>query len=143
MAVLVLLSVVLSGSALERFGWIHHVHVSFLSPPSSLELPPFSCLPCLAAVVGCGRTAPRSTVVPWAFAVVPRGSAVVPQVPTVVPRSPSGSTALCSQAVVPPLGSTTVSGFCYFRFFAEVGTEVSLLPWLGFLPRGSTAWGAR
>ena len=43
---------------------------------------------------------------------------------TVVPFSPSGSTALCSQAVVPPLGSTTVSGFCYFRFFAEVGTEV-------------------
>jgi len=37
---------------------------------------------------------------------------------------PRGSTALCSQAVVPPLGSTTVSGFCYFRFFAEVGTEV-------------------
>lgn len=39
------------------------------------------------------------------------------------------------------LSSTTVLGFCYFRFFAEVGTEVSLLPWLGFLPRGSTAWG--
>ena len=34
-----------------------------------------------------------------------------------------------------------MSGFCYFRFFAEVGTEVSLLPWLGFLPRSSTTWG--
>ena len=64
----------------------------------------------------------------------------------VVPRSPSGSTALCSQAVVPPLGSTTVSGFCYFRLFAEVGTEVPLPPgWdfcLAVVPhggRGSTA----
>ena len=59
----------------------------------------------------------------------------------VVPLSPCGSTALCGQAVVPPLGSTTMSGFCYFRLFAEVRTVVSLLPWLGFFPRGSTAWG--
>ena len=48
----------------------------------------------------------------------------------VVPLSLRGSTALCYQAVVPPLGSTTVSGFCFFHFFAEVGTDVSS-PWLG------------
>ena len=126
---------------MERFGWNHHVHVSFFSPPSSLELPPFSCLPCLAAVVGCGSTAPRSTVVPWAFAVVPRGRAIVRQVPTVVPRSPSGSNALYSQAVVPPLGSTTVSSFCYFRFFVEVGTEVPLPPGRDFCLTVVPHWG--
>ena len=70
---------------------------------------------------GCGSTAPGSTV-------VPRGGAVVPQVPMVVPRSPSGSTALCSQAVVPPLCGSTMSGFCFFHFSAEVGTDVSLFP---------------
>ena len=58
----------------------------------------------------------------------------------VVPLSPCGSIALCAQAVVPPLGSTTMSGFCYFRLFAEVGTEVPLPPgWdfcLAVVPHG-------
>ena len=57
----------------------------------------------------------------------------------VVPLSLRGSTVLCCQAVVPPLGSTTVSGFCFFCFFAEVGAVVSFPLARGFLPCGSTA----
>ena len=92
------------GSALERFGWNHHVHVYSICTSFPLALWSIlrlflSMQNVVIAELGHAVVLLLGAVVPQALAVVPASGAVVPQVPMIVPLPWSGSTVASGQAL--------------------------------------------
>ena len=86
------------GSALERFGWNHHVHVFFLCTAFPFALWSILRFPHLFAKRRIPSVAVLGHAVVLLFgAVVPQALAVVPQVLTVVPLLGSCSTVASGQ----------------------------------------------